>query len=136
LLALGKPPAGRTTAKGLDVSLFVLNTPHVERAKETYRDLFGWAFEQPQDLGPLGVLHPFAWTAGGPRVGAMLDIAGRPGVHPHWLFHVDVAALGPAMNAVRAGGGIVAAELTTPDGDFIAVCDDPQLAAFALRQRA
>ena len=64
----------------------------------------------------------------------MADIAGRPGVHPHWLFHFRVAALEPALAAVRAAGGLVLDPLTLPNGARIAVCDDAQGAAFALQE--
>ena len=66
----------------------------------------------------------------------MMDIAGRPGVHPHWLFHFRVPALEPAMDAVRAGGGVVLPPVTLPGGARVAVCDDPQGAAFALHGSA
>jgi uncharacterized protein len=97
-------------------------------------ELFGWAFEDPLDLGSLGVFHPFAWERGGPPVGSMSDIGARPGVHPHWLFHMRVAALDPAVDAVRAGGGVVVGPIALPTGERIAICDDPQGAAFAIRQ--
>jgi hypothetical protein len=59
----------------------------------------------------MGVSEQSAQQPGGPSVGLMADIGGRPGVHPAWLFHFRVTALDPA------------------------VCDDPQGAAFALRER-
>jgi len=45
-----------------------------------------------------------------------------------------VAALDAAMAAVQAAGGSVLAPISLPDGARIAVCDDPQGAAFVLRQ--
>ena len=59
-----------------------------------------------------------------------------PHIHPHWLFHFRVPALDAAVDRVRAGGGLVAATFELPDGRRIAVCDDPQGAAFALEERA
>jgi predicted enzyme related to lactoylglutathione lyase len=67
---------------------------------------------------------------------AQHDIATRPSVHPHWLFHFRVNALGPALEAVRAGGGSMLDPIALPNGDHAAVCDDPQGAAFALVERA
>jgi predicted enzyme related to lactoylglutathione lyase len=64
----------------------------------------------------------------------MSDIANRPDVHPHWLLQVRVAALEPAVQAVKAAGGLVASEITLPTGERFAICDDPQGAAFSLRE--
>jgi predicted enzyme related to lactoylglutathione lyase len=111
---------------------YLLNTANVQAAKANYGELFGWSFEQPMDLGSVGVFHPFAWQRGGPLVGAMGDIAARPGVHAHWLFHLRVPALDDALAAVRDHGGLVVGPFTLPSGDRVAACDDPQGAAFAL----
>lgn len=111
-----------------------LNTTDLERAAACYRELFGWQTTDRLDLGALGVHHRFAWHAGGTNVGSMADIAGRPGVHPHWLYHFRVPALDPALTAVRAAGGVVMSPIELPGGDRIAVCDDAQGAAFALRE--
>ena len=96
----------------------------------------GWQLTDAVDLGPQGRHHQFAWSPGGPSVGTMADIAGRPGVHPHWLFHFRVAALEPALATVRAAGGLVLDPVTLPSGARIAVCDDAQGAAFALQEGA
>ncbi|MDB4989546.1 MAG: hypothetical protein JWN04_4724 [Myxococcaceae bacterium] len=139
ILALAKPPPaaqldGRPRAHGPDVVWYELNTADVASAKTNYGELFGWAFDGPRDLGSLGVLHPFAWQPGGPWVGSMADVALRPGVHAHWLFHLRVDSLSRAVNAVRDAGGTVIGPITLPNGKQVAVCDDPQGAAFAIRQ--
>jgi predicted enzyme related to lactoylglutathione lyase len=135
IVALGKPPAQDWSCRqrpGLEVDRFVLNTADVARAKANYGELFGWEFLAPLELGTLGQLHPFAWLPGAAPAGSMLDIAGRPGVHPHWLCHFRVAALEPALSAVCAAGCLVIGPLALPGGEQVAVCDDPQGAAFAL----
>ncbi len=133
VVALAKPaPKPRDSSVGVEWHL--LNTHDVERAKKNYSELLGWEFKAPLDLGTYGVFHPFAWQTGGVPVGSMSDIATRPGVHPHWLFHFRVGALGPAVDAVRAQGGIVVESVVIPGGDRIAICDDPQGAAFTLRE--
>jgi predicted enzyme related to lactoylglutathione lyase len=138
VIALAKPAAGarlepgRATGFGAGVIWHILHTSDIERAKSNYGDLFGWVFDEPVDLGSLGVFHPFAWERGGAHVGAMSDVATRPGVHPHWLFHVRVADIKSAMHSVRALGGTVVDSVTLPDGQQFAICDDPQGAAFGL----
>jgi predicted enzyme related to lactoylglutathione lyase len=134
--APGDRGAAGASFPGTDIVWHELNTIDVERAKANYSELFGWEFQAPLDLGSLGVFHPFAWERGGAPVGSISDIAGRPGVHPHWLFHRRAASLATAMDAVRADGGIVLGPITLPNGEQIAVCDDPQGAAFAMRDRA
>jgi predicted enzyme related to lactoylglutathione lyase len=144
LVALAKPPVTRSgdrqaataSSSSPDIVWYELNTFDVERAKANYAELFGWEFAQPVDLGDLGVVHPFAWERGGAPVGSMRDIAARPGVHPHWLFHRRVASLDATMDAVRARGGIVLDPVVLPKGERIAICDDPQGAAFAIRDGA
>jgi hypothetical protein len=42
--------------------------------------------------------------------------------------------LDPAVDAVRARGGSVVESVVIPGGDRIAICDDPQGAAFTLRE--
>lgn len=132
LIALAKPPPEAPRATGLEPMFHTLNTPDVKRAMATYGELFGWHFGEPLDLGSLGVFHPFSWEPGGPQVGVFGDLAGRRGVHPHWTFHYRVDALDAAVARVEAAGGSSLAPIELPSGDRIAVCDDPQGAAFAL----
>ncbi|HSY23559.1 MAG TPA: hypothetical protein VK841_15640, partial [Polyangiaceae bacterium] len=88
-----------------------------------------------------GVFHPFAWSAGGPVVGAMADVAARPGVHPHWLFAFRVSSsVESALAAGRSKAScvqepIALSNAALADGNGLAVCDDPQGAAFALIDR-
>src|SRR4051812_46834340 len=123
VIALATPPSVPVRA---DVVWHSLNTADLARARESYCALMGWQLTDAVDLGPLGRQQQFAWSPGGASVGAMADIAGRPGVHPHWLFHFRVDALEPAVAAVRAAGGLVLDPLMLPNGVQVAVCDDPQ----------
>jgi predicted enzyme related to lactoylglutathione lyase len=80
-----------------------------------------------------GVFQNFRWSGTQHDCGAITDITGKPGRHPHWLFQFQVADLARATDYVRAAGGLVLGPFDGPDGERIAVCDDPQGAAFALR---
>jgi predicted enzyme related to lactoylglutathione lyase len=114
----------------------VLNTNDTARATVNYAEVFGWELTGRLDLGAHGVFQQFAWHAGGDNVGAVGDIAARPGVHSHWLFFFEVEALDRAMEAIRGAGGSVIESTTLPNGQCVCVCDDPQGAAFALWTRA
>jgi hypothetical protein len=133
LLAIAPRP-GRNTETG--VVWHVLNTNNAMQATTNYVEQFGWEPTDRIDLGAHGNFQQFAWHAGGESVGAIGDIAARPGVHPHWLFFFEVDALDPSIAAVRAAGGSVIEPSTLPNGQRVCVCDDPQGAAFALWEAA
>jgi predicted enzyme related to lactoylglutathione lyase len=134
VLAVATRPQSNTNPSA-DVVWHVLHTNAAARAMIHYTDLFGWEPLGPLDLGPHGVLQQFAWHAGGENVGAIGDIATRPGVHPHWLFFFEVDALDPTMATMRSAGGIAVEDTTLPSGRRVCICDDPQGAAFALHER-
>jgi predicted enzyme related to lactoylglutathione lyase len=134
VLALAPRPRTDPNA-GAEAVWHVLNTNDAPRATKNHADLFGWEIRDRIDLGARGVFHPFAWHAGGEAVGAIGDVASRPGVHPHWLFFFEVDALDLALATVRDAGGVVVEVAALPSGERMAVCDDPQGAAFALRER-
>jgi hypothetical protein len=119
-------------ANALEVVGHSLNTADLARAVDVYTSLFGWSITGRVDLGASGVFEAFAWEPGGDDVGWMADVATRPGVHAHWLFHHRVASLDAAIATVRAAGGLALEPVTLPGGDRFAACDDPQGAAFAL----
>jgi predicted enzyme related to lactoylglutathione lyase len=127
------PPANRAAA--VNVAWHVLNTNDAARATENYCQLFGWEATENVDWAAVGAFRQFAWSAGGPSVGVIADIAARPGVHPHWLFVFEVGALDAAVAMTRAAGGVVLDPFVLPGGERLFVCDDPQGAAFALCER-
>lgn len=133
LVALARPAEGTEVSVAANVGWCVLNTPEVERAKANYSAVAGWHCRQPTDLGELGIFHPFSWQANGPAAGVMADLNGRPGVHPHWLFAQKVESFERAFEAVTAHGGAVLEPWMLPSGEWFAVCDDPQGAAFGLQ---
>ena len=113
----------------------VLNTRDAERAGQSYAELLGWSLGERIDLGEDGNVRAFAWSAGSPSIGAIADVIGRPGVHPHWLFFFGVDSVEGAASAVRDRGGVVIGPKALPDGTRYALCEDPQGAAFGLMQR-
>lgn len=111
----------------------VLHTHDLSRAISNYRELFGWDFGEPVELGALGSAHPFAWGPGLPLVGIMIDVSLHPTAHPHWLFSFGTRAFDQASAAVRAAGGKTLDPVMLPNGQRMLVCEDAQGAAFALR---
>lgn len=104
-------------------------------AAATGVEQFGWILTDRVDLGALGIHQRFAWAEGQPDAGAIVDITGMPGLHPHWLFHFGVPALDEALAIVRARGGVAIGPTVLPDGVRIAAGEDAQGAAFGLIER-
>ncbi len=122
--------------------LAFLHVPDVDQAAAAFAER-GATPLAPKWTNPAGleaavIRDPgaFACEEGGTSVGALGDLAGRPGVHPHWLFHMRVSQLEAALTAVRAGGGrlvdTVALDAGALSGQTVAVCEDAQGAAFSL----
>jgi uncharacterized protein len=126
-----RPASG--LAPTVDVSWHVLNTNHLSDAIVNYQTLFGWAITAEPSTGPHGAFHEFRWdTAQRHSAGAMSDIAGRPGVHPHWLFFFNVQSVDAAIAMIRASGGSATDPIPAPTGARIAICEDAQRAAFGI----
>ncbi len=124
---------------GVDVAWYQLLTADLEKATANYHDSLGWCMTERIDLGAVGIAQFFSWhgdRADRVNNGMIVDIAQLPKAHPHWLFHFRVTQLATAVAAVRAGGGQVVDQAVLKGGTKIAVCDDPQGAAFALQERA
>lgn len=122
----GASPTGGT------VAWHQLHTTDRDGAWSFYESLFGWTLDGMMTVGEHD--HPcFAWQPNAPRMGSFADTARVPGIHPHWLFHFRVTDLDAAATKVRARGGRVLPVIPLPEGDRVAVCEDAQGAAFAIR---
>lgn len=116
-----------------DVAWVQLNTPDLAVAMEAYGALFGWRFTGEETHPEHGKMRHFAYAEGAALAGTLVDIAGKKERHPHWLFHLHTTDLDRAMETVRSLKGIVYGPFALPSGERVAVCDDPEGAAFALR---
>ena len=99
-------------------------------AFDFYAGLFGWTKAGDHDMGPMGVYHLFA--AGGPAIGGMMT---KPPHHPaaHWTYYFNVETVEAAVGRVQAAGGkVVNGPHEVPGGGWIAQCQDPQGAMFAV----
>lgn len=124
--------ADTASLEGPTIAWTHLDARDAEANFAVYAELFGWSLRQSFELGAGQRITHFAWTGDGPSVGSLADLATRPEHHPQWLFHFQVPSLDDAANAVHAGGGIVLADTTLFTGRRVLVCDDPQMAGFAL----
>ena len=99
-----------------------------------YSGLFGWTATDAMDMKELGIYQIFA-TGAEPLGGVMTKMADFPA--PAWIYYFNVAALDPAMERVKAGGGqVVMGPHQVPGDLWIAQCLDPQGALFALMSPA
>lgn len=122
-------------APAVDVSWHVLNTNDLAAAAANYRSLFGWSIRETPLAGPHGAFLELRWSDSQEEsAGAMSDIGDRPGVHPHWLFLFRVTSLDAAIERTRAAGGTAMDPIAGASGARMAICEDPQRAAFGLME--
>jgi len=93
---------GPADATPLPVAWHQLNTTQLDRTVHAYTTLFGWHLTARTTHPEHGVFDHFAWGQHGADTGAFTDIAGLPGRHPHWLFHLRVPNL--SRDRARARG--------------------------------
>ncbi|MCP3138102.1 VOC family protein [Pyxidicoccus xibeiensis] len=130
--------SGRAGARLGAVAWHELNTTDREQAWSCYSELFGWRSTGTMELGPtIGAYQRFTWDGAGQDVGGLVNTARLPGVHTHWLFYLTVEDIEAAVVRVRSlGGRALNGPMQVPGGDRVAQCEDPQGAAFALREAA
>jgi len=111
-----------------------LVTPDGAEATKFYTELFGWKTEV-MDMGAAG---PYTtWKQGETEVGGMLNMELPEGVHPHWMTYIAVDDIYASLKMVKELGGAVHFGPLPVEGiGDIAVCADPQGAAFSLMQFA
>lgn len=117
----------------VNVGWHVLNTNDLELSVKAYASVCAWKMTDTLNMGSLGSFRNFAWDTGEPNIGSVGSTHGRPGVHAHWLFQFSVADFESALAAVTESQGVVVQSVTGPTGTRVAVCEDPQGAAFGLR---
>lgn len=119
---IGTPP---------DLVYASLHTGDLSRALAAYRGLVGLDIGPVRDEGSLA-LHPF--RCHGEEPGAIVDVAGRAGVHPHWLFHFPVRSIDEACRDVESAGGELIGRMG--GATRAAICHDPTGAIFAIAERS
>ncbi len=133
-------PQGEGTAPDQTKVAFVgwheLSTTDHEAAWAFYSGLFGWKQGSTMDMGEMGpyVMYHHPADAADRSLGGISDLAKIMGVHPHWLYYVNVADLDGAMERVKRGGGQVENGPSDVPGGRVAQCQDPQGVPFAMFQ--
>ena len=103
-----------------------------EDAMQNYCDWFDWAPTGAMTVSPFGHYEGVTWAPDGRPTGAIGDLVGRKGVHPHWLPFFIVRRLDEALDALKVPGASTHGAVKLPDGSTVAVCEDPWGAAFGL----
>ena len=101
-------------------------------AKEVvfYCELFGW---QKADTDNQLTDSYISLFAGGQVIGGAFKNPTAE-ASPYWLLYFNVDDLDAAAERVRAGGGLATLnDVELPGGSWVALCVDPQGAAFALQ---
>lgn len=109
-----------------------LATTDPDAAWDFYSALFGWTQSGSFDMGDAGSYRLFGVE--GRQLGGVYRSA--PGQPPaNWLLYVRIPEVRAAIERVQgAGGKMLYGPIEVPGGDQVAVCLDPQGAAFALHQ--
>lgn len=129
VIAIGGP--GDATARS-DLAWHLTWSHSPVESLADHVELFGWQATTQVDTNGFGIHRGFAWTPGGPSVGAVADVAAVAGVHAQWLYVFAVPDLDRAVAKVRERGGLALGPTTLPSGARMAACDDPQGGAFGL----
>ena len=100
-----------------------------------YSALFGWVKTESMEMGPGNVYQMYGRAAGQSMGGMMNKPPEMPGP-PSWLYYVTVPDVTTKAEQVKQlGGQVLNGPMEVPGGDIIAMCMDPQGAAFALHAR-
>ena len=95
-----------------------------------YSSQFGWGQGEAMDMGPMGTYQLFS-TGAEPNGGMMSKQPDMP--QAAWMYYVNVGAIDAAVARVAAGGGkLLNGPMQVPGGHWIAQCQDPQGAMFAM----
>ena len=106
-----------------------LNTQDVGKAKNFYKSLFKWEFQDMQGAG--GIDYTLIQTGTPPGGGLMKHP--MPGVPSFWLVYVNVDNLAASTAKVKSLGGVVHKDITeVPGYGHFSIVADPTGAVFAL----
>ncbi len=107
-----------------------LHAGDLDTAWAFYSGQFGWAKDEAINMGPMGTYQLF--TAGAQPIGGIMTK--QPDTpQANWLYYANVDAIDAAVARVAAGGGkLRTGPMQVPGGSWVAQCQDPQGAMFAM----
>ena len=112
-----------------------LGTTNAEAAKNFYRILFGWDYED-HSMGPDGMYTIIKLN--GKDVGGLYQLSSamlQEGMPPHWLSYVAVTSAEDATaQAISAGGAVIKEPFDAGPNGRMSVIQDPTGAVFATWQ--
>ena len=131
------PRPGSDEADIGDFSWHELAAPDPNSAWSFYQALFGWEKSGAMDMGPDGMYQMFRRGGGKIDLGAFYKRpADKPGTAA-WLMYALVRNADRAAELVtQLGGRVQSGPMDVPGGGRIAICVDPQGAAFAVHSVA
>ena len=107
-----------------------LGTPDASKAKAFYREMFGWAFQQPQTNGS-------DYSLFRPDIGAAGAIYSAPGVPTGWLPYVNVENIETSTAQAQAlGATLLRGVQEIPGHGWTSILTDPCGAPIAFFQNA
>lgn len=123
-------------AEGL-VSWHELNTTDYEAAWKFYSALLGWKATEDMDMGEEhGHYFMFQREGAEGSMGGMCNTAKQMGFPPNWLHYTNVDGCEAAIKRITdKGGKVLNGPMEVPGGSYIAQCQDPQGAAFAIHSK-
>jgi predicted enzyme related to lactoylglutathione lyase len=123
-------------AEGL-VSWHELNTTDYEAAWKFYSALLGWKATEDMDMGPEhGHYFMFQREGAEGSMGGMCNMAKQMGFPSHWLHYTNVDGCEAAIKRITdKGGKVLNGPMEVPGGSYVAQCQDPQGAAFAIHSK-
>ena len=124
--------SGGVGASADRVGFYQLLAPDAAKAINDYREIFGWKVFPSRQSDAGFPYHLIGENQSQSASGMVLDTSSFPGSHPHWLYYFRVTDLDKAVTQVRSREGEVTGLYKSPLGREIAVCHDPQGAAFGL----
>lgn len=128
----GEPPAANAFGTFVWHELI---TTDVDAAWAFYSGLFGWEKKSSLDMGPAGIYQIYGLPS--LELGGIYKRPADMAWPPAWLYYIHVADLDAAVARVKERGGqVIVGPMDIPGGGRIAICADPQGAAFALHWRA
>ena len=124
-----QPPQPSPGTRGT-IGWHELHASDLPSAWAFYSSQFGWAQDEAINMGPMGTYQLFS-TGAQPNGGMMTKQADMP--QAAWLYYINVDAIDAAVARVAASGGkLLHGPMQVPGGNWIAQCQDPQGAMFAM----